>query len=166
MPRRGWVSRSEKLIVGSNANHVLDGFFRRGRLELGQVVPTISPSMDIQVPSNLERLMFDMYGGDGGRLREAMIRLRRERSVGVPRGSDSEVFVSRWYDDRETARVMADVHRSTGRIVDPHTAVGIAAARDAGVERTDRLPRHRPSRQVSRERSNRPSDGHHRSPAA
>ena len=113
---------------------MLDGFFRRGRLELGQVVPTISPSMDIQIPSNLERLMFDIYGGDSERLREAMIRLRRERSVGVPGGAESEVFVSRWYDDRETARVMADVHRSTGRIVDPHTAVGIAAARDSGIE--------------------------------
>ena len=123
-----------KLIVGSNANHVLDGFFRRGRLELGEVVSTISPSMDIQVPSNLERLMFDMYGGDGGRLGEAMIRLRSERSVGVPDGPDSGVFVSRWYDDRETRRVMAHVHRSTGRIIDPHTAVGVAAARDAGVE--------------------------------
>ena len=123
-----------KLIVGSNANHVLDGFFRRGRLELGEVVPTISPSMDIQVPSNLERLMFDMYGGDGERLREAMIRLRRERSVGVPGGSESGLFVSRWYDDRETARVMADVYRTTGQIVDPHTAVGIGAARDADVK--------------------------------
>ena len=121
------------LIVGSNANYVLDGFFRRGRIELGEVVPTISPSMDIQVPSNLERLMFDMYGRDGEQLREAMVRLRRDRSVGVPGVPDSGIFVSRWYDDRETMRVMADVFRDTGQIVDPHTAVGIAAARDAGV---------------------------------
>ena len=123
-----------KLIVGSNANHVLDGFFRRGKLELGEVVPTISPSMDIQVPSNLERLMFDMYRRDGQRLRDAMIRLRRERSVGVAGDSVSSMFVSRWCDDRETIRVMADVYRTTGQIVDPHTAVGIAAARDAGVK--------------------------------
>ncbi len=124
----------EKMIVGSNANNVLDGFFRSGRLELGEVVPTISPSMDIQVPSNLERLMFDMYGGDGDRLREAMVRLRRERSLGIPGGSESGLFVSRWYDDRETSSVMADVYRTTGQIVDPHTAVGIAAARDSRVE--------------------------------
>lgn len=123
-----------KLIVGSNANHVLDGFFSRGRLELGDVVPTISPSMDIQVPSNLERLMFDMYQGDGQRLREAMMRLRRDRSVAVTGDPVPSMFVSRWYDDRETSRVIAHVYRTTGRIVDPHTAVGIAAARDADVK--------------------------------
>ena len=123
-----------KLIVGSNANHVLDGFFRRGRLELGEVVPTISPSMDIQIPSNLERLMFDMYEGDGERLREAMIRLRSERVVEVPGSPESGIFVSRWYDDTETARVIANVYRTTGHIVDPHTAVGIAAAGDADVK--------------------------------
>ena len=122
------------LIVGSNANHVLDGFFRRGRLDLGEVIPTLSPSMDIQVPSNLERLMFDMYGGDGARLEEAMTRLRRERSIAVPGGSHPDIFVSRWYDDRATTEVMADVYRATGQIVDPHTAVGIGAARDAQVE--------------------------------
>ena len=123
-----------RLIVGSNANHVLDGFFRRGRLDLGEVVPTLSPSMDIQVPSNLERLLFDMYGRDGERLAEAMIRLRQERSIEVPRGSESDLFVSRWYDDRATREIMADVYRATGQIVDPHTAVGICAARDVQVE--------------------------------
>ncbi len=129
--RMGLPVRS--LIVGSNANHVLDGFFRSARIELGEVVRTISPSMDIQVPSNLERLMFDLYGRDGRRLEEAITRLRREGSLEVPRSAETDGFVSRWYDDRATAEVMADVYRTTGRIVDPHTAVGIGAARDSGV---------------------------------
>ena len=119
-----------KLIVGSNANHVLYDFFRRGRLDLGEVVPTLSPSMDIQVPSNLERLMFDLYGSDGERLEEAMIRLRSERSIEVSGATESDLFVSRWFDDREVKGTMADVYRATGQIIDPHTAVGIGAARE------------------------------------
>ena len=118
------------LIVGSNANNVLDGFFRDGRLDLGTVIPTLSPSMDIQVPSNLERLLFDLFAKDGERLAAAMIRLREEGSLAVTAGTD-DVFVSRWYDDEDTMATMREVYRSSGRIVDPHSAVGIAAARDA-----------------------------------
>ena len=122
-----------RLIVGSNANNVLDGFFRKGRLDLGTVIPTLSPSMDIQVPSNLERLLFDLFGRDGERLAAAMIRLREEGSLAVMGGTD-DLFVSRWYDDEGTMEVMREVYRSSGRIVDPHSAVGIAAARDTPTE--------------------------------
>ena len=119
----------QRLIVGSNANNVLDGFFRDGRLDLGTVIPTLSPSMDIQVPSNLERLLFDLFRRDGERLMAAMIRLREEGSLTVTAGTD-DLFVSRWYDDEDTMATMRQVYRSSGRIVDPHSAVGIAAARD------------------------------------
>ena len=122
-----------RLVVGSNANRTLDGFFRRNRLDLGEVVPTLSPSMDIQVPSNLERLMFEMYGSDGGRLARAMVRLREAGCLEVPEGPQTSIFESRWYDDRATKKVMADIYRNTGRIVDPHTAIGIGAARDSRV---------------------------------
>ncbi|MDE0369842.1 MAG: threonine synthase [bacterium] len=119
----------QRLIVGSNANNVLDGFFRDGRLDLGTVIPTLSPSMDIQVPSNLERLLFDLFRRDGERLMAAMIRLREKGSLAVTAGTD-DLFVSRWYDDEDTMATMRQVYRSSGRIVDPHSAVGIAAARD------------------------------------
>ena len=124
----------KRLIVGSNSNHVLHGFFRRSRLDLGEVVATLSPSMDIQVPSNLERLMFDLYNRNGRRLEDSMRKLRRRRTVDVPKGSATDLFVSRWYDDTATVRAMADVYGASGRIIDPHTAVGLAAARDARVE--------------------------------
>lgn len=123
----------QRLIVGSNANNVLDGFFRDGRLDLGTVIPTLSPSMDIQVPSNLERLLFDLFRRDGERLMAAMIRLREEGSLTVTAGTD-DLFVSRWYDDEDTMATMRQVYRSSGRIVDPHSAVGIAAARDTPTE--------------------------------
>ncbi len=123
-----------KLVAGSNANRVLDGFFKEGRIELGEVIPTISPSMDIQIPSNLERLLFDLYGRDGRRLAEAMGRLRREGFLAPPGGAELDLFASGWCGDRATRRIMADVYRRSGRVIDPHTAVGIGAAQDAGVE--------------------------------
>ncbi len=124
----------ERLIVGSNQNNVLHGFFEEGRLRLGPVVPTITPSMDIQVPSNLERLLYDLLGRDGSRVTEVVRVLRSEGTVDVPHGPASASFVSEWYDDDATRVIMADVYRATGRVVDPHTAIGIGAARASGVE--------------------------------
>ncbi len=125
---------AERLIVGSNSNHVLDGFFRSRRLDLNEVIPTLSPSMDIQIPSNLERLMFDLFDGDGVRLQESMAQLRNQRYVTVPPGAPTERFLSKWYDDQATLDIMSDVYHTFGLIIDPHTAVGVGAARDAELD--------------------------------
>ena len=90
--------------------------------------------MDIQVPSNLERLLFELYERDGDRLAVAMHELRDVGTLEVPQGSLTDEFVSEWYDDASTKMIMADVYRATGRVVDPHTAIGIGAARASGVE--------------------------------
>ena len=76
----------EKLIVGSNSNDILTRFIAGGAMEIGQVHPTLSPSMDIQVSSNAERLLFDLYGRDGARLAEAMTGLRADRPPGPRSG--------------------------------------------------------------------------------
>jgi len=123
-----------RLIVGSNQNNVLDGFFQHQLLELGQVVPTITPSMDIQVPSNLERLLFEIYDRDGRRVADAITELRSTGRVAVPEVNTTDRFVSEWYDDASTKMIMAEVYRATGRVVDPHTAIGIGAARASGVD--------------------------------
>ena len=120
------------LAVGSNTNNVLDTFFGQGRLELGHVTHTVAPSMDIQIPSNLERLLFDLYGRDGSALADAMARLRIEGrlEVGLDRtGSTAIPFESSWLDDDAIRRVMAAEHQTTGRLIDPHTAVGLNAAK-------------------------------------
>lgn len=120
-----------RLIVGSNSNRSLDGFFRERMLTLGEVVPTLSPSMDIQIPSNLERLLYDLYRGDGPRLRAAMEELRAAGRLRSPGGEALNGFASRWYDDRDTLRIMAETYQAGGPILDPHTAIGVGAARDA-----------------------------------
>ena len=120
-----------RLLVGANRNDILDRFFRTGTLRSEPVVPTLSPSMDIQISSNLERLLFDLFDRDGGRVSAAMQRFRDTghsavSSQEIARAQD--VFASHRLDDDGILATIADVYRTTGMVIDPHTAVGVAAA--------------------------------------
>ena len=74
-----------RLIVGSNRNDVLPRFFESGECRLADVVATLSPSMDIQLPSNLERLLFELFGRDGAQVVDVMGRLLRDGAMAVGR---------------------------------------------------------------------------------
>jgi len=127
----------ERLIVGSNRNDILTRFFEFGRLESAAVVPTLSPSMDIQVSSNFERLVFELYDRDG----ERVARLMREFRASGALAFDEDrwrraraLFRGHRLDDERTVREIARVHTESGITIDPHTAVGLAAARAARPE--------------------------------
>ncbi|HEX5366455.1 MAG TPA: threonine synthase [Acidimicrobiales bacterium] len=127
----GWIARRggapvERLVIGCNSNDVLARWATTGDLARRDVVPTLSPSMDIQVSSNHERLLFELLGRDGSATAELMGRFRRLGSVEVP---SDPAFVAASLDDRATLDEIAGLHRRTGYLVDPHTAVGIGAAR-------------------------------------
>ena len=126
----GWIARRsgapiEGLVIGSNRNDILTRWARTGSLVADEVVPTLSPSMDIQVSSNHERLLFELLGRDGAATAELMGRFRTLGSVEGPR---DPVFAAASLDDNATLAVIADIHRRTGYVADPHTAVGIGAA--------------------------------------
>jgi len=126
----GWYARKigvpiERLIVGSNANDILTRWVTTGALVTSEVTPTWSPSMDIQISSNLERLLFELLDRDGARTAELMMRFRDLGSVEAPR---DPVFGAARVDDRETIDVIRDVYERYGYLADPHTAVGIGAA--------------------------------------
>jgi threonine synthase len=127
----GWIARRggapiERLIIGSNSNDILTRWARTGDLAQHGVVPTLSPSMDIQVSSNHERLLFELLGRDGAATAELMARFRGVGSVEAPH---DPTFVAASIDDRATLELIADLYRRTGYLADPHTAVGIGAAR-------------------------------------
>ena len=127
----GWYARRmgapiDRFVVGSNVNDILTRWIETGALVSGEVVPTWSPSMDIQVSSNLERLLFELLDRDGARTAELMVRFRELGSVEAPRDPS---MVGARVDDDETIDVIRDVHDRYGYLVDPHTAVGIGAAR-------------------------------------
>jgi threonine synthase len=130
----GWIARRagapiDRLVIGSNRNDILTRWARTGDLAQTAVVPTLSPSMDIQVSSNHERLLFELLGRDGAATAELMTRFRAVGSVEAPH---DPTFAAASLDDAATVAEIADLHRRTGYVADPHTAVGIGAARAVG----------------------------------
>ncbi len=124
----------EVLVVATNVNDILRRAITDGDYSAGGVTPTITPSMDIQVSSNFERLLFDAGGRDGAALAEQMrgfeaakaMRLTNAQSTGI-----KELFTALSANQIETARAMQWAYQSCGQIIDPHTAVGLSVARDA-----------------------------------
>ena len=133
----GWIAREmgapiADFIVASNTNDILTRFVNEGDMTARDVVPTLSPSMDIQVSSNFERLLFEINGRDGGMTAEQLTRFRaagrldleadqRERYI-------SGSFRAASFDDDTTLAEIERVHAATGMLLDPHSATGTAAA--------------------------------------
>ncbi|HKJ54991.1 MAG TPA: threonine synthase [Nitriliruptoraceae bacterium] len=126
-----------RLVIATNSNDILARFLATGRHELGAVTPTMSPSMDIQVSSNFERLLFDIHGRDGDLVAADMAALESDGAFEVDAarlGAVRELFGAHRADEAATAAAITAVHDETGRLIDPHTAVGVHAAR---VDRDD-----------------------------
>jgi len=121
-----------QLVVGSNTNDILTRFFVDGSMDIAEVVPTTSPSMDIQVSSNLERLLFEMADRDGAVVGAQLDDFRasgRFRLDPAQHGVLADGWAGARFDDEEVrACIGAEADRS-GIVLDPHTAVGVLAAR-------------------------------------
>jgi len=118
-----------QLVVASNRNDVLTRFFASGTLAAREVVPTYSPSMDIQVSSNLERLLWEVLGGDGEAVTDLLARFRHEGTVTLDAerlGALAEGFAARCADDDATLAAIEAAWSAHGLLVDPHTAVALA----------------------------------------
>ena len=134
----GWIARRMGarvggLVVASNANDVLTRFLATHAMDTREVVPTLSPSMDIQVSSNFERLYFEMLGRDGDATAAGLAEFRRSGALRVDDAAWARwiegVFAGYRCDDEATLATMRDVHERHGMLIDPHTAVGLHAAR-------------------------------------
>ena len=122
----------DRLVIGSNRNDILWRYLTTGDMAVGAVTPTLSPSMDIQISSNFERLLFELKGGSGAATAAAMAAFRRDG--GLPRDDEAwraaqRLFSAHRFDDRATLAEIAKTHRRSGILIDPHTAVAVAAAR-------------------------------------
>ncbi|MDX2221345.1 MAG: threonine synthase [Rhodospirillaceae bacterium] len=126
-----------RLIVGSNRNDILTRYFETGAMTAAEVVPTLSPSMDIQISSNFERLLFEALGRDGAAVTRLMDGFKQSGAYTVPPSAHRAImadFTGRRLDDVGTTAAIAATRRATGLIVDPHTAVGIDAANHAALD--------------------------------
>ncbi|CAB4893212.1 unannotated protein [freshwater metagenome] len=142
----GWIARTmgapiNDFIVASNSNDILTRFINANDMTAREVMPTLSPSMDIQVSSNFERLLFEMNGRDGGQTAEQLQRFRHTGSLQVEPDQVSAwitpMFRAARIDDTQTLAEIRRVYRASGELIDPHTATGTAAvhslrATDAG----------------------------------
>jgi threonine synthase len=123
--------RVERLIVGTNSNDILARFFATSEMRKAAVVPTYSPSMDIQVSSNFERLLFDLLGRDPAALTARMAEFQATGAFGVDAAGMWRIaglFSATAVDDAATKQTIADIYRATGTVLDPHSAVGLTAA--------------------------------------
>lgn len=127
----------EKLIIGSNSNDILTRFFAEGAMTARPVMPTSSPSMDIQVSSNFERLLFDLYDRDGAQVAESMQRFRTEGRFAVTPDQLARarvLFEGHRADEDQTRATIGETWRRTGMLLDPHSAVGVRAAQVAALD--------------------------------
>jgi threonine synthase len=122
----------ENLVIATNANDIMTRALNDGVYASGAAQPTLSPSMDIQVASNFERALFEAANRDAGWTRDAMAIFARDRKVTLPLEILSSLrarYSAAASSDEQTIATIRAVHAETARIIDPHTAVGVAVAR-------------------------------------
>ena len=136
----GWIAKQmgaqiDGFVVASNTNDILTRFFESQQMIANEVVPTLSPSMDIQVSSNFERLLFEMNSRDGAATAKQLKDFRMSGKLNVAPSIFTnwiaDVFTGYRCDDKQTLTTMKDVYQKSGMLIDPHTAVGLSAARQS-----------------------------------
>ena len=121
-----------RLVIGSNRNDILARTVASGEMAVLPVEPSLSPSMDIQVSSNFERLLFELSGRDGAAVGRMMTEFRAHGRLKLSKERWQrlcKLFDGVRVDDETTIACMRRIWQRTGEVVDPHTAVGLEAAR-------------------------------------
>lgn len=118
-----------KLVVASNENNILARCVKTGEYRMNGVKPTHSPSMDIEISSNFERLLFDLFDRDGAALGKAMTDFRATQCLTLTPSQHADftkLFAAGTVDDAGTIACIKQVYAQNGYVLDPHTAVGVA----------------------------------------
>lgn len=134
----GWVAKQmgapiDKLIVATNTNDILDRFFKSGTMQKNGVVKTHSPSMDIEVSSNFERLLFVALTQDNSKTKESILNLKTQGSFSVQDFGKNKIFgdfISGSVTNDETIKQIQKTFKDYDLTVDPHTATGLKVAED------------------------------------
>ena len=131
----GWCARRiglpvHQLTIGSNRNDILTRFFETGEMQIDKVMPSLSPSMDIQVSSNFERYLCDLMRRDHAKLNTAMETFKKTKAFKIETPLLQQArreFAAERTTDPETLQMMRECYEHTGVLIDPHTAVGLHA---------------------------------------
>ena len=134
----GYIARQmglpiEKLVIATNQNDILHRALESGAYATEGVIPSISPSMDIQVSSNFERALYYAYGGDGRAVADQMEALKATGSFQISQGAIGalrDTFASGRASEEETSAMIKQAQASMGELLCPHSAVGVKVAMD------------------------------------
>ena len=132
----GWYAKQmglpiRRLILATNENDILARFFNTGIYAKGEVVPTVNPSMDIQIASNFERWLYYKVGSDPQAVARLMARFAQDGRMEIPRDAKGRVdleIVAGASDTAHTLAAIQSVHKKHAYLLDPHTAAGVFVA--------------------------------------
>lgn len=126
----------ENLIIATNSNNVLHRVMTQSTYGRQPLAHTLSPSMDITVSSNFERLLFDLYGRDGAAIADLMSRFEQGdiHFDDAAMAKARELFSSHCVDDKQTCAQIAQTWRESEYLLDPHSAIGVNAAKNAAID--------------------------------
>lgn len=120
----------DELIIATNRNDILARTLATGIYGMAEVEPSLSPSMDIQISSNFERLLFDLHDRDGAKIARMMADFRATKKLELQPLALSRLraeFAAASVNDDETMETIKECYAATGELLDPHSAVGLAA---------------------------------------
>ena len=122
----------QKLLIATNANDVLHRILSSGTCTRRELQHTLSPSMDITVSSNFERLLFDLYQRDSEQLAQLMHQMQTQevRFSDTAMAQARQLFLSARVSDEQTCATIREVYQASEYLLDPHSAIGVKAARD------------------------------------
>ena len=131
----GWVAKKmglpiDNLLIATNENDILARALENGIYSIDKAKATMSPSMDIQISSNFERLLFEAYDRDAIKIRNLMNSLKENNEFVIDNNALSFIkkdFLAKSINEKATSDCIADVYKKSGYILDPHSAVGYAA---------------------------------------
>ena len=128
----------DKLTIATNNNDVLSTFTNKGFIKIKPVKQTISPSMDIQLPSNLERFIYDLYNKNNKLVIEFINQLSKKKIIKIDKKKIikiKKIFKSSKVNEKETSYTIKNIFNSSNIILDPHTAVGVAAEKGIDINK-------------------------------
>ena len=126
-----------KLIVATNQNDILHRAISNGKYEAESVFETNSPSMDIQIASNFERLVYDLNDCDDSETKKIMTEIKEEGKYIIPKNKMEKVkkdFLSASMDEKEVLDTIKEIYTKYAIILDPHSAIGFGALNKVNVE--------------------------------
>lgn len=123
----------QQLVIATNSNDILHRAISDNDYSMQSLQQTLSPSMDIMISSNFERMLFDLYQGDATQIDALMKQLQDQQRIDISEDClqrARQIFSSHRVSDERVVKVISDTYQDSGYLLDPHTAIGVQAARE------------------------------------